>query len=308
MNAIPEKQNQPQQLERLGAISQLYLQAKRLLGLNLFLSVPLALVWSIVLAAVPSLRIYGALWGIVVTLLGILFITPAQKELQKNAAKIQQLFDCELFDMTWQDFNCGRSPSHEMIFRANSQFKKNLSYKKLYEELRDWYPVAVGKLPLHLARLICQRTNCWWDAELRRRYSAWILAILAILAVLMLLIGLIGGLTLEKFLLVVVAPLSPALTLGITQYRENMQAAANLDRLRDKAEEIWSRALRNQEAPQALYNSSVQLQDAIFDNRSNSPLIFNWFYKWLRDEKQESMNKGAEALVTEAMKTQGQSN
>lgn len=305
MNTIPEQQNQPHQLERLGAISQLYLQAKRLLGINMLLSVPLALVWVIVVAALPSLQIYAALWGIVFTLLGILLLTPAQKESQKKAAKIQQLFDCELFQMNWQDFNIGRQPEPEMIVRANSQHIKR---DPSYAQLKDWYPIAIFQLPLHLARLVCQRTNCWWDAELRRRYSAWIITILAVLAVLILLIGLIGGLTLEKFLLVVVAPLSPALILGITQYRENMQAATNLDRLRDKAEETWSRALSNHETPEALYNSSVKLQDAIFDNRSTSPLIFNWFYKWLRDDKQKSMNKAAEDLVEKAMKTLGQSN
>lgn len=87
-----------------------------------------------------------------------------------------------------------------------------------------------------------------------------------------------------------------------------MQAAAKLDQLRDKAEETWSRALRQHETPKALYTASVQLQDAIFDNRSTSPLIFNWFYRRLRDEKQESMNKGAEALVKEAKQSLGQAN
>lgn len=307
MNEIPEQQNQPHQLERLGAVSQLYLQAKRRLGVSMLLSVPLALVWAIVVAILPALNIYGALWSIVVTLLGILYLTPKQKELQKTAATIQQLFDCELFQMNWQDFNIGLQPNRETIFRENAQYKKNPSYPKLARNLRDWYPIAIGELPLPLARLVCQRTNCWWDGELRRQYSGWIITILSILAVTILLIGLIGGLTLEKFFLVVVAPLAPALTLGITQYRENMQAASTLDRLRDKAEETWSRTLRQHETPEALYTASVQLQDAIFDNRAHSPLIFNWFYNWLRDEKQESMNQGAEALVQEARKALGYS-
>jgi hypothetical protein len=304
MNEITIQQNQPHQLERLGAISQFYLQAKRLLGLNMLLSVPLALVWSIVVAVVPTLDIYAAVWGILITLLGILVLNPAQKDLQTKAAKIQQLFDCELFQMDWQDFNIGSPPSRETIFRANAQYTKS---NPAYEKLKDWYPLPISTLPLPLARLVCQRTNCWWDAELRRRYAAWDIAILGILSVLVLVIGLIGGLTLAKFCSVVAAPLSPALSLGITQYRENMQAATNLDRLRDKAEDIWFRALKQQETPQALHHYSVQLQDAIFDNRSNSPLIFNWFYNWLRDEKQASMNKGAETLVDEAMQALGQS-
>ncbi len=146
MNNIPIQQNQPQQLEKLGAISQLYLQAKRLLGLNMLLSVPLALIWSIVVALVPTLDIYAALWGVAITLLGILVLTPAQKDLQTKAAQVQQLFDCELFQMEWQDFNIGRAPNPEMIFRANAQYIKT---NPTHEKLTDWYPAAIEKFRSH---------------------------------------------------------------------------------------------------------------------------------------------------------------
>jgi hypothetical protein len=36
--------------------------------------------------------------------------------------------------------------------------------------LKDWYPVSVGQLPIHEARLICQRSNIWWDAKQKLRY------------------------------------------------------------------------------------------------------------------------------------------
>jgi hypothetical protein len=303
LNSIPEEQNQPRQLERLGAFSQLYLEAKRLLGLNLVLSVPLALVWAFIVAGFPTLEIYSAIWGIGITLLSIFVLTPAQKKRQTQAAKVQQVFDCDLFQLDWQDFhNIGHPPEPEVTYAANRKYQKK---NPAYEKLKDWYPVVVGQLPLPLARLVCQRTNCWWDAEQRRRYSAWIITILSMLAVVVLLIGFVNGLTLEKFLLAVVAPLFPALVLGITQYRENMQAAANLDQLKDKVSDVWSRALRRSETPETLYDYSIQLQDAIFNNRSTSPLIFNWFYQRLRDEKQDSMNKGAEALVEEAQEALG---
>jgi len=302
-NSIPEKQNQPKQLERLGAFSQLYLQAKRLLTINTLLSVPLVIVWAFVVATMPGLQIYSALWGILIALLGIFYLTPAQKQLQVQAAKVQQLLDCDLFELDWQDFhNIGAPPQPETIYAANRKYQRR---HPSYDKLKDWYPPSVGELPLSLARLVCQRTNCWWDADLRRRYAGWVITLLAVLSVGVLLIGFIGGLTIEKFFLAVVAPLFPALVLGITQYRDHMQAAANLDALKDKVNDIWSRALRNYETPDTLYRYSVQLQDAIFNNRSTSPLIFNWFYQRLRDENQESMNKGAETLVAEAKQSLG---
>lgn len=46
--------------------------------------------------------------------------------------------------------------------------------------LKDWYPKEVAALALPLARLVCQRANCWWDANLRRKYANWLLAILIV--------------------------------------------------------------------------------------------------------------------------------
>lgn len=266
--------------------------------LNALFSVPLVLAWAFVVAVWPFLEVYAAVWGMLATLLGLLVITPRQKELQKTAAKVQQRFDCELFQLKWSDFNIGRPPDPEIIHNTNRKYRKR---EKTYSHLENWYPQAIEPLPLEFARLVCQRTNCWWDSEQRRRYSAWVSALLALLAVGVLLIGFIGGLTLEKFLLAVIAPLSPALVLGMTQYRDNMKAAATLERLKDRVEEIWSSALHKGETPQQLYEYSVQLQDGIFDNRANSPLIFNGFYKLLRDDNQESMTKGAEELVKDAL-------
>lgn len=301
MNSIPQQQNQPHQLERLGAFSQLYLQAKRLLALNVVLSVPLAIGWAFAVAVWQPLEVYAALWGLGLTLLTTGVITPHQNALQTTAAKVQQQLDCELFQL---ECNIANPPDPETLYKANKRYLKR---EKSYAKLEDWYPPGIAPLPLELARLVCQRTNCWWDSDLRRRYSGWVITLLVLLSVGVLLIGLIGGLTLDKFLLAVIAPLSPALFLGISQYRDNMKAAANLDRLLGKVNEIWHRSLYKNETPQQLYEYSMQLQNDIFENRANSPLIFNGFYKRLRNENQESMNKAAGDLVKEALEAMGQS-
>ena len=38
--------------------------------------------------------------------------------------------------------------------------------------LQNWYPPVVGNVPIEIGRLICQRTNVWWDPSLGRRYAA----------------------------------------------------------------------------------------------------------------------------------------
>ena len=44
---------------------------------------------------------------------------------------------------------------------------------------------------------------------------------------------------------------------------------------------------------------SRELQDAIFNHRASSPLIFDWVYNLLRRRMEEQMNAGADQLVSE---------
>jgi hypothetical protein len=45
------------------------------------------------------------------------------------------------------------------------------------------------------------------------------------------------------------------------------------------------------------------VQDALFDNRSRSPLVFDWVYHLLRKRKQQQMEFKAEELVKEALRS-----
>lgn len=42
---------------------------------------------------------------------------------------------------------------------------------------------------------------------------------------------------------------------------------------------------------------SRELQDAIYNHRVSSPLIFDWIYNRLRSQMEERMNAGAQELV-----------
>lgn len=303
LNSIHSEQNQPNQLEKLRAFSQLYLEAKRWLTIDIILSISSALIGSIVIAFYPKLTIYCVVFASLVTLVSFLFINPHQKKLQVEAAKIQQLLDCELFGLDWEEFRnigIGSPPDYERISDASDTHK---NHSPDDSNLRDWYPIIVKEIPLPFARLVCQRTNCWWDGEQRRKYSNWIIILLSIFSVSILMIGLIKGLTLETFISSVFFPLLPILILGIRQYRENMQAAATLDTLKNKVREIWSKieCYKSNEFDQ-LKTESIELQSQIFKNRATSPLIFNWFYQLLREKQQDSMNKGAKELVEDIKK------
>jgi hypothetical protein len=297
MNNIPQEQNLQRRLELLAAQRQLYSDAKNLQIISVIISVPVVIAWSILVALFPTLAVYAALWGIIATFLELLVFSRLQKSTQEKAAKIQQIFDCEVLQFNWASLNCGVRVERETIIDASNRYKrKNLNF---IQQLQDWYPISVGQLPIHQARIICQRSNVWWDAQLRRCYSKWIIIILLSLTVIVSLIGLIGGLTFEKFLLAILVPLIPAFVFGLRQYTEHNEAATRLDRLRENAEVLFEQVISRRYTTQDLERESYSLQTQIYDNRRRSPLILDWLYSRLRNKDEEQMNKGAESLVQE---------
>lgn len=300
MNNIPQGQNTPLQLERLAAQRQLYSDAKNIQNINIILSIPCVILWSILIAIFSNLQIYAALWGLSVTLLEQAILSNWQKSLQEKAAKIQQLFDCDIFELDWSQLCSGSRPEPEIIINSDAKYRKK---DPNYLELKDWYPVSVGQLPIHEARLICQRSNIWWDANQKRRYSSWIFLGLITIIIIVFLVGLIGGLTLEKFVLAIVTPLLPAIIFALRQYIDNKQAANRLDNLREHSENIWQQVINRRITPQELERESYILQNQIYDNRRLSPLIFDWLYSRLKQQNEEQMNKGAEVLIKELLQT-----
>jgi membrane protease YdiL (CAAX protease family) len=300
MNTIPQDQNTPSRLKLLAAQRQLYSEAKKLNMLSIITSVLFAVVWSILVAILPGCAAYAALWGILVTLLDLLLLSRIQKSTQEKAAKIQQYFDCEVLQLTWGKSNCGIKIDPETINNASNRY---IAKNKNYSALENWYSISVGKLPIYQARIICQRANAQWDEQLRRRYSSWIIVTLSLLIAIVFSVGLIGGLTIEKLILAVIAPLLPAFVFGLRQYIENHDAAIKLDRMRETAQILIEETIDGKHTQQELENRSYDLQAQIYDNRRRNPLIFEWLYSRQKHKDEETMNNSDEYWVEQLTKT-----
>ena len=291
MNKIRETQLEETQLKRLGAQQRLYSYAKVIQGWQMAVNVLAVPILSGLSAIFPNFAIWVPFISIVLTVLNSWVSTPWQKSLQDKAAKIQEAFDCHVLELNWRELSIGSPVEIETVeFYASKYERKN------------WYSTAVGELPIDWARFICQRTNLWWDSKLRKRYAKWIRVALVVLTVGALGFGLLCGLTFEEFLLAVVPPLAPAFLLGCQQSRENKESAANLDRLRTCVEGLWANALKNGDSDE-LTNAARELQDAIYNHRRTSPLIFDKFYDCLKREDENLMNKAAEEYVKKAQDT-----
>lgn len=295
MNSIPTSQNDPGRIRLLAAQRHLYSNAKTSFLLHAVAVGPVAAVLSVTAIMVPAMRPWSALWGLLVVVADFAFLTPFQEKARATAAGIQEQFDCEVLQLPWNSIKAGPPVAVETIAaHARAYDRASASMPPLGE----WYPPSVGTIPLYLARLVCQRANCWWDAEQRRRYSSVVVsAVTAVIAALCG-AGIATGLSVEQLILSVLAPLSPLVLVGARQAREHRRAADRLDRLRGLCDSAWSEA-RDRAWSRKAESTSRTLQDEILECRRRNPPVLDFVFKRLRGELERDMSAGADALVRE---------
>lgn len=292
---IVQKQELPEHILLLAAQRSLYSRAKNIIGLQMVLSIPVAICAVVTTIMRPELKGYIAIWGILVLVFDLFVFTPWVKKLRDNAARIQELFDIKVFGMDWNQISVGKKPEPELIHEEAQ--KHGLEEEKV-ACLRKWYPVVIDTVPEIFGVIICQRSNVWWDSRMRRKYALFIRVILVCIA-----LGLIGYGLYEKkdmfeFLAYIVAPLASTYVFGYRQMMEHGDAADRLDKLIELSEKIWSDTKNGKNVDELKINCR-SLQDQIFDHRRRNPPIFDFLFKWFRNENETLMNKGAETLVAE---------
>src|SRR6266446_3154970 len=301
LNDIAKKQNTQQQLERLAAQRYLYSQAKSVLGIQLAVDLLSPLVLATIVAFVPSFDVYVAFIGVIAGATDLL-LESYESSHKRRAADIQEIFDCDVLELECRDLQVRRRPITEIIMEAARDYKRS---DQNYSHLKNWYPPVVEKIPLYLARLVCQRINCWWDSQLRRRYVRVVVIVLLFLCASVFAIGLINGLTVAKLFLAVIFPLLPTFIWAYREIKGQTEAANEKDELRKYAEELWEDTIHKKLPIEEVEKKSRNLQDEIYHNRRSNPFILDWFYRRLLRKNEEFMNRGAEELVNEALQSTG---
>lgn len=293
-NVIPERQNNSEFLRLLRARSETYRQAVRLQIAQLFVTVMVPVISAVIGLLVPDARSYVATVAIAVTLIDIAILDRAMKRRLKEAALICEEFDCKLLEMPWNRFAAGKRPEPEVISAAERHWPGGDA------KLVDWYPAAVGQAPLHLARIVCQRTNLWYDATLRERYGNFLL--IAALSIVLALIaaGLAVNLTFTDFVVTILAPSAPLLSWALRDSFKQRDAAEAQKTARSEAESLWELAIADGCEDDECARRSREFQNTIFQRRVTNPLIFPLIYDKLRLGMEIDMNLGAEALLKQA--------
>lgn len=299
MNTITTEQNEQKQLERLAAQRELYSSAKQRHVLQIVLTVIIPVILAVISLAKTEVSVWAAIFGAGSFVIDIAFLEPAIKRRKIKAAKIQELFDCDVLQLS-------RSPLkvvdditvEEVLIHYNAHIK----IKDNSEKIRNWYP-DVSQLPIGIARVLCQRTNCYWDSKLRERYSDFlkytgIIVFSGILITAILLNASLITVTL------IAGGLVPFFQFCIKQCNDNREAAKRLNELVLFAQQLWNDTLSKAKTEHQVYTDSRRLQDEIFEHRSKSPLILNYYYDLFRDKDEALMNRASEILIDEALAAQ----
>ncbi len=305
-NDIIKKQNKEENLIKLAAQNQVYSNAKKLMTIQVILSVPIVIVLSLLPIILSdsnlsslhikrdSLNLCITTYGILIAIIDQIFISPYITKIKGKAACIQENFDCEVLSLSWNAVKCSKIDTEEIIKNANEYIGKG----KELNDFKDWYrPTTISTVPLSVGRIICQRMNCWWDSYLRRKFRRDVIGVTLVLFILLFLISLVGGFTVSKLITNVVFPFLPALLLSIRQSQANIKTIESLEDLKNKADEYWNKLLLNPTNYIMLDNLSRKLQDEIYENRKNGPLIFDWYYKKNRDSQHYDIDYSGKEMV-----------
>lgn len=292
-NEITTHQDQPRFLRLLRARSETYREASHWQIAQFVLTVIAPLVGAIVAVLSPDTRPYVGAAALVIAMLDSSLIDRIQKQKLKTAARIAEQFDCGLLEMAWNPYAAGKKVEPETIEGAAQRWPNG------EEKLKGWYPSAVAQVPIHLARIICQRTNLWYDGTLREKYSSILLWSAIAIAILLFAEGFAARLSLVDFVAVVMAPATPVLNWALREFFRQRDAVDALKLARAEAEALWAAALNGGCDPAECARRSREFQNTIFSRRTNNPLIFPKIYDWLRPTLENQMNRGAEAYVNE---------
>jgi len=282
VNSIKELQNRPENLKLLAAQRVAYEHAKRIFGWQVLLTVGFAIVFNFIRLlpkdSILNLLPYIISFAVIATLLDLLVFVKYISKLRTNGAKVQEEFDCAVYKMVWNSYNCGAKADktfiHDMYRSYNPDTRR---------PIEDWYDINLEGLTQQNAILLCQETNLWYDSNLREKFKNIALYVLFGVAATSFIISIVMKQDIGMIMIQVIAPLLPAIVLTIKIYQENDKSI--------KAANELTRAVSS--LKQSTTNPSMEdlrkIQDKIFCSRKDGSLVPEWFYRINRPRLEEGM-------------------
>lgn len=281
MNNIKENQELPQNLLLLKAQRVIYATAKKIYRWQLTVTIIIVVILNFLKLTQKDftdidLTPYIALASVSITLFDLLFLSGYLSKFKTNGAKVQELFDCRIYNMEWNETNSGDMPENWVIEEAEKNYVHNPK-----APVTNWYHIDLDGLKHEQAILRCQETNLEYDRKLRFHFKNDCIIICLVIVVCSFIIATIVNASLKGYLTNFIAPTLPLIVILIKLILDNQKAVKSLEEVRKAA-----RKLRNSENPSM--NQLRQVQDKLYCSRKDSTLIPENYYQYRRTKLEES--------------------
>jgi SMODS-associating 4TM effector domain len=242
-----------------------------------------------------AVSITGATWFVV----SAFFLRRAATSITRQGALLQEMFDTQLFYLPWRFTVAGDEVPEPDVARLARRLRPGC--RKDQRILAGWYdPTDRVHYPYDV--LIAQEQNLGWDARLRHRYAALVLATAVIWSGLGLIAGmLIARATIVSTLLSFFIPSLAIYQIALEIWTGQQRVAAERQRLNRAV----TTELRNA-GPGAISNSDWRrlrelardIQDGILRTRLDVSRVPEWFYRRYRNRDELDFADTAEGHRT----------
>ena len=273
--SIQELQNRPESLALLAAQHLLYTRAKRMRNIALAL-VFLVAVLGLLAAMSMGVGISHLLptFALLSWLLDQQALKRAESAFRTEAATIQESFDCAVLDLPWPLYKGIDQPNDDRV----QHLVRAARVKGELQSLDNWYPPdTIPPDPL-LAKIHCQRLNCWWDVNLRRKWSALVTVFFCGCLGLLLVLSVMTGATVAK-LIAILASNIRVVAWGLAERQNQAEAIVRVEGIHSF---LSSFTAHHPPSPADIRS----VQDAILDHRRANPPVPEWFYQRYRDDQE----------------------
>jgi hypothetical protein len=276
MSEIGAAQDRDINLHRQLAARHFYRIGKRLHFGGTSLAVALALASPLVLLYRPSLGpTLGAIAGVWI-FVSRLVLEPFKQRSQLKGAKAQELFDCAVLGLNWNE-SLAKPLAAEEIRKASRS-------KDGVDKVKSWYPTS-NEMQWPRSVLTCQRSNAVWARRQHEAYGLLLWVLAAGWFVVGVVVAVAHGASLGEYLVTIALPSLPALLDASDMSRGHTRAAASRQLLEDQTDSLLGGAVTDLDLR--------EVQDQLFSLRNDPPLIPEWFYKLVKPSYESDMQYAA---------------
>jgi hypothetical protein len=242
----------------------------------------------------PKFRPAVAVVALALSVIDVCMFDRWVKQRLKDGARMQEEFDCYVFRLPWNKVFSGSKVDPEDI----GKYARVELAEKTEETFHDWYAPSADRLPLFAGRVACQRSNVRFDVSQRKTYCSLLKGAAVFVIIAVVLSELYFGVAFSDWVMTSLVPATPMVIWLLREYNRQADSIATVERLKGEADKLWADMVRASDGS-PFEAKSRELQDAIFNHRASSPLVFDWLYSRLRGGLEADMKDGMQAWVDE---------